>query len=120
MTTSRDQVAIIAEQIGSSLQPDNRDYVNRFTVPSSSSSQFYMVSQRRGSDQWCCSCRGWVHYRHCKHLTDILSRLLSISASIDLDDSVLQMLHSARTAFLDLDSTPVSTRAPRVSRHLDL
>jgi hypothetical protein len=114
------QVAIIAQQIGSELMPDNRDYVNRFTVKSTSSSSVYLVSQRRNSEQWCCSCRGWIHYRHCKHLVDILQRLASISVSMPLDDSVLQMLNSARTAFLDLESTPLHIATPPPSRYLDL
>jgi hypothetical protein len=125
MMTSRDQVAAIAAQIGSSLMPDNAQWRNRFTVESTSSSSVYTVAQRRSDDSWGCSCRGWTHYRRCKHLTDILGRLSTLGEQVqaDLDESALQMLRSARTAYLDLDqgSTRVSTpRRVAAVRHLDL
>jgi hypothetical protein len=118
---SRAQVELIATQIGSSLKPDNRDYTNRFTVKSTSSSSVYLVSQRQGSGQWCCSCPGWIHHRKCKHLKDILSRLaaLPVPAKV-LDAGVLAMLASARTAYLDLDGPkPVNVRMT-ADRVLDL
>lgn len=71
-------VAGIAEKIGSSLMPDNAVWMNRFTVKSKSSSSVYTVAQRRTDGVWGCSCPGWKHYRHCKHLTDILGRLAAL------------------------------------------
>lgn len=43
----RTQVASIAAVIGSTLMEDNRDWVNRFTIDSTSSSRTYVVAQRR-------------------------------------------------------------------------
>ena len=90
-----------------------------FTVESTSSSSVYTVAQRRTDGVWGCSCRGWTHYRHCKHLTDILGRLAQLEASVD--GPALQMLRSARMAFLDLDKAiPVAAPVHRTHRHIDL
>lgn len=107
MQTHREQVAEIAEAIGSSLEPDTAQYVNRFTVPSTSSSKMYLVSQRRTSGQWCCSCRGWTTHRHCRHLNDICARLgsfMATAAALGTDksaaaSSVVAMLVSAQTPY---------------------
>ena len=125
MMTNRDQVAAIAAQIGSSLMPDNAQWRNRFTVESTSSSSVYTVAQRRSDAVWGCSCRGWTHYRHCKHLADILGRLSTLGEQVqaDLDESALQILRSARTAYLDLDQGSTRVATPRrvaAVRHLDL
>lgn len=100
-------VATIAAQIGSSLMPDNEQWMNRFTVKSSSSSSIYTVAQRRADGVWGCSCRGWIHYRHCKHLTDILGRLARIPtlavhevpAGDEEFSNVIDILASARAAY---------------------
>jgi len=119
---SRIQAAEVAAQIGSSLMPDNAQWTNRFTVKSTSSASIYVVAQRRSDSVWGCSCRGWTHYRHCKHLTDILRRLAALgervqryptSATFNLE--TVQMLRSARVALLDLDTTP--TQADKSRRH---
>jgi hypothetical protein len=100
-------VATIAAQIGSSLMPDNQQWMNRFTVKSTSSSSVYTVAQRRSDGVWGCSCRGWTHYRHCKHLTDILFRLARIPtlavhetpAGDGEISNVIDILASARAAY---------------------
>ena len=125
MMTNRDQVAAIAAQIGSSLMSDTAQWRTRFTVESTSSSSVYTVAQRRSDGVWGCSCRGWTHYRHCKHLADILGRLSRAAekAQTDLDASTLEMLRSARTAYLDLDQGSTRVATPRrvaAVRHLDL
>ena len=118
----RGQVARIAEQIGTTLMPDNAVWKNRFTVDSSSSSAVYTIAQRRTDGVWGCSCPAWRHRRKCKHLVDVLSRLAKVAATVQagLDADVLAMLKSARTAYLDLDAVaPVA--APKVKgRDLDL
>ena len=125
MLTNRDQVAAIAAEIGSSLMSDTAQWRTRFTVKSTSGSAVYTVAQRRDDGVWGCSCRGWTHYRHCKHLTDILGRLSRAAekARTDLDASTLEMLRSARTAYLDLDgmtTTAVTSNRTTSVRHLDL
>ena len=101
--TSRTSVAEIADQIGSSLMPDNQQWTNRFTVKSQTSETVYVVAQRRTDSVWGCGCPGWRHHRRCKHVTDILKRLSALPPeSLDLDPRVLAMLESARTAYLDL------------------
>lgn len=118
-TTERNQVATIAAQIGSSLMPDNQVWVNRFTVRSTSSSSVYTVAQRRTDGVWGCSCRGWTHYRHCKHLTDILRRLAAFKQE-QLTPAVLQLLLSARAAYLDLEVTPLRVKQCKAVRELDV
>jgi len=109
-------VAAVASRIGSSLMPDNAEWVNRFTVKSTSSSKTYVVAQRREDGVWGCSCRGWIHYRHCKHLTDILRRLATIptlstakvepSSQVEgaVSSNVMDILASARQAHANLGS----------------
>jgi hypothetical protein len=119
MSADRDQVAQIAAAIDSSLMPDNRDWVNRFTVASTSSSSVYTVAQRRSDNVWGCSCWGWKRHRHCKHLHVILGRLAELSMT--LNPEAMALLRSARTAYLDLESTPVAVAAQRQpARRLDL
>lgn len=118
----RDQVARVAAQIGSSLMPNNSQWMNRFTVESTSSSRVYTVAQRRSDNVWGCSCPAWINRRHCKHLDDILGRLAKLTEFDVTDPAVLDMLRSARTAYLDLDASaafPV-TKAPTYHRHIDL
>ena len=119
---NRAQVAKIAAQIGSSLMPDSDQWVNRFTVKSQSSKAVYTVAQRRTDGVWGCSCPGWRHHRKCKHLTDILHRLATLSSQVQmkLDSAALEMLKSARTAYLDFgEAAPLA--APRLAgRQLDL
>ena len=110
-------LAKIAQEIGSSIMPDNKVWVNRFTVESLTSSSTYTVAQRRTDGVWGCSCRGWINYRHCKHLKDILHRL----ATVESTEAAARLLASARTAFLDL-SEAVTVAAPKAksNRLLDL
>lgn len=132
--TPREQVALIAEQIGSSLEPDNDKWTNRFLVKSTSSSSMHRVAQLKydnagmAAGTWGCSCRGWTMHvdaqgrRKCRHLVDILARLAKVAAEtqMQLDESVLDMLRSARTAFLDLGGAAPITRRAGAGRQLDL
>jgi hypothetical protein len=128
-THLRAQIEQIAAQIGSSMEPDTDQYVNRFKVESSSSSSMHLVSQKRSDGTWCCSCRGWTMHvdpqgrRKCKHLTDILRRLADLPAPAlaTMDPAVLEMIASARTAFLDLGgSAPIKRRRSTAARQVDL
>jgi len=101
--TQRTQVAEIAAQIGSSLMPDNAQWVNRFTVESiSTPGKYYTVAQRRGDASWGCSCWAWRRQRTCPHLHDILGRLARLEARPGLAPDIVTMLASARFAALDL------------------
>jgi hypothetical protein len=120
MNEARAQVERIATQIGSTVLPDNERWVNRFTVKSTSSSSVYTVSQQRGKDRWECSCWGWKRHRHCKHVTDILSRLAKLPEDQLAAPAVSAMLLSARTAYLDFeDAAPIRQTATSVPQ-LDL
>jgi hypothetical protein len=128
MPTDRFQVEKIAEQIGSSLMPDNDKWTNRFTVKSQTSSSVYVVAQRRHDAVWGCSCRGWTMHvdpqgrRKCKHLTDILARLAALPAAQakELAPAVVAMLASARTAYLDLEANPLAVQRPSAGRAVEL
>jgi hypothetical protein len=124
----RAQVALIAEQIGSALEPDTDQYINRFLVKSTSSSSMHRVSQKRSDGTWCCSCRGWTMHvdaqgrRKCRHLTDILGRLAALPAqqAAEMAPSVVAMLASARTAYLDIGgAAPLKVKLPQTGRQLD-
>jgi DNA polymerase-3 subunit epsilon len=50
--------------------PPNADWENRFQVRSgTSSNRTYVVEQHKTKRHWACSCKGWQHYRRCKHLS---------------------------------------------------
>jgi roadblock/LC7 domain-containing protein len=119
----RNQVAQVAEAIGSSLMPDNSQWMNRFTIPSSSGSKVYTVAQRRSDGVWGCSCPAWINRRHCKHLVSILKQLAEVQLTAASDPAVLAMLASARTAYLDFEHVPLSKWAaptPTYNRQIDL
>jgi hypothetical protein len=122
-TVDRGQVAAIAAQIGSSLDVDNDQWMNRFMVPSTSKPDvFYRVAQRKSDGSWGCDCWAWKRRRKCKHLTDILARLAAVAEATkgELDAAVLAMLASARTAYLDLDAGRAVKRPAMPARQLDL
>ena len=48
--------------------PPSAQWVNRFEVRSQTSARRYVVAQHREMRHWACSCPGWTHYRHCKHV----------------------------------------------------
>jgi len=112
-------IAAVAAQIGSTLLPDNDAWTNRFQVKSASSGSLYTIAQRRSDKVWGCSCRGWINYRKCKHLTDVLKRLAAVEASVAYDSDTLTMLASARKVYLDLGAAK-GVAAPKVTgRELD-
>lgn len=107
MRTHNANVAEIAAAIGSSVMPDNDQWVNRFTVPSASSNAVYIVSQRRTDGSWGCSCPGWRMHsnRQCKHITDIQRRLAGLDTTAEVATAqggfasdLAEMLASARAA----------------------
>jgi hypothetical protein len=119
--TNHQHVCELAAEIGSSLMPDNAQWVNRFTVNSRTSDNVYTVAQRRSDGSWGCSCWAWRRHRKCPHLRDILQRLSRLAEqAIARDAPIRVLLSSARTAFLDLDVTPIELTAPRERRVLDL
>lgn len=65
------EIQLYFKNNGIELLPDNAQYKNRFTIPSETSNRLYTISQRKSNDEWCCSCRGWIRHRKCKHLTSI-------------------------------------------------
>jgi len=120
---TQSQIAEVAAEIGSGLMPDNAQWTNRFTVPSTSKfGEVYVVAQRQGDHSWGCSCWAWRRKRTCKHLDRVLSRLAALAeqAASKYDASILQMLTSARTAYLDLDVTPLKINLKTKGRVLDL
>jgi hypothetical protein len=100
-------IEAVASQIGGTLLPDSDQWFNRFQVKSASSSRLYVIAQRRSDNVWGCSCPGWINYRKCKHLTDVLKRLSDVAASPvarAYDSATLGMLASARKVYLELGS----------------
>lgn len=53
---------------GSELLKDTVTWMKRFTVPSDSTSEDYVIGQHRKRHYWGCSCKGWKNNRTCKHL----------------------------------------------------
>ena len=78
--TKRANIEAVAAQIGGTLLTDNDKWFNRFQVKSASSKRLYVIAQRRTDNVWGCSCPGWINYRKCKHLTDVLGRLANVAA----------------------------------------
>lgn len=113
-------IAAVAAQIGSTLLPDNDQWINRFQVKSTSSSSLYTIAQRRSDKTWGCSCVGWRNHRKCKHLTDVLKRLSDVKAMSIPDEAVANMLASARAAFLDLGPAKEVAAPTLRGRVLDL
>lgn len=66
--------AVIAT-MPTSFLPDNDQWKHRFEIRGSSGST-YIVSQKKTDETWGCSCPGWRHNRHCKHL-DAYQTILS-------------------------------------------
>ena len=113
-------IEAVASQIGGTLLPDSDTWLNRFQVKSATSSRLYVIAQRRSDNVWGCSCPGWVNYRKCKHLTDVLQRLSKVAASSTFDPSTLSMLASARRTYLDLGPAKKVASPTSKGRVLDL
>jgi len=67
-----------------SFLPDNATHKNRFEIASASSNRIYIVAQSKTSNEWQCSCPGWIikksgKERSCKHLKSLLPILLQIT-----------------------------------------
>lgn len=48
--------------------PDNTTHTCRFEINSATSDRVYVVSKAKRNGEWQCSCKGWIRWRHCKHL----------------------------------------------------
>lgn len=92
----------IAAQIGSELLLDNDRWTNRFQIDSQTSNRKYIIAQQREDGVWGCSCPGWRHYRKCKHLKDVLRRLVDLAKRMP-GYNHLSMMLSARTQYLILE-----------------
>lgn len=112
-------IAAVAAQIGSSLLPDNDQWMNRFKVKSTSSSAFYTIAQRRSDKVWGCSCVGWRHHRRCRHVDDVLSRLSKVSTAGIKSVDVIEMLANAALVYLDFEPTKKVTALKVRGRVLD-
>ena len=55
----------------SQIVESNAEWENRFEVQSTTSNRHYVVSQHRQLRHWSCSCPGWKHNGHCKHLEQL-------------------------------------------------
>lgn len=117
-TTDKTTIEKIAEQIGSTLLPDNERWTNRFQIKSSSSNRFYTIAQQQADGVWGCSCPGWTHHRKCKHLTDVLGRLTALAAKVPAYNH-LSVLVSARTAYLILEPAKHVTKIVLKGRVVD-
>lgn len=80
MATKKDNqenaVSTFVRRNGLTLLEDNAQYKNRFEIKSESSNRLYVVSQNKKTDEWCCSCPGWIikrgPERTCKHLKTLM------------------------------------------------
>lgn len=115
-------IEAVAKRIGGGLLPDNSVWMNRFRIESQTNpGTFYVIAQMRSSKVWGCSCRGWQHYRRCKHVADVLQRLARLADQQPVCEPVTaEVLKHARLAFLDLQPSKESARPKMRARILDL
>jgi hypothetical protein len=66
-----------ARAIGATLLPDNAAWKNRVQIKSETSSNLYIIAQRKSDGVLACSCRGWIRWRHCKHVDSFKKVLLA-------------------------------------------
>lgn len=69
---------------GVTVMPDNSQWTNRFEIKSSSSNRIYTIAQNKSKRFWGCSCPGWIHHRHCKHIKALGLPCFEIPAEITL------------------------------------
>lgn len=62
---------------GQTMLEDNRTHKNRFNIRSETSDNLYVVAQSKSSGDWQCSCKGWIRWRKCKHLTALMPILIA-------------------------------------------
>lgn len=68
MNNPKDTLPVLYIPVNAHRVPDSPGWQNSIGVPSESSDALYVVSQRKTSKGWGCSCFGWRRHRHCKHL----------------------------------------------------
>jgi len=75
-------VAQTARRLGASLldPSETKTHEFRMHVRSASSNSLYVVSRRKSSGNWECSCMGWIRHRNCKHLTAMVPALTAALA----------------------------------------
>jgi hypothetical protein len=67
---SNDLIIATARRLGATLldPSETNTHQYRMHVRSESSSSLYVVSRRKSTQKWECSCMGWIRHRNCKHL----------------------------------------------------
>jgi hypothetical protein len=65
----------VAKLLRATVLPDNAAWKNRVQIKSETSSNLYIIAQRKSDGVLACSCRGWIRHRHCKHV-DTFKRVL--------------------------------------------
>ena len=65
--------------------PDSKTHAHRMNIKSETSNRLYVVAQARSSNEWQCSCPGWIYKkpgqpRKCKHLTSMMPMLEMIAS----------------------------------------
>ncbi len=74
------ELVTFANRHGLDVLPDNREWTNRFSIRSETSSNLYTVAQKKSDGSWGCSCPGWKRHRNCKHLKTMMPALRQITA----------------------------------------
>jgi hypothetical protein len=67
------QTLATLQRMGAEALPENKGYINRVQIPSSSSDRVYVVAQAKATGQWSCSCPAHIFQKGgtrkpCKHL----------------------------------------------------
>src|SRR5207249_1086541 len=68
VTMDRQALLVVVNRMGGELLLDDGQWKSRIQIRSETSANLYVVGQRKSDNTWGCSCRGWIRYRHCKHL----------------------------------------------------
>lgn len=76
------------------LLPDNRTHHYRMEISSETSNKLYIVAQSNASNEWGCSCPGWVFNRGktkdglCKHLRAVKPLLVQIGGIVGREEFI--------------------------------
>lgn len=53
--------------------PDSDKWTHRVRIDSETSRRQYVIAINRGTGQLACSCPGWIHRKHCKHIDALIA-----------------------------------------------